>query len=426
VFALISEVIRQVLHRIRRSSEFSEGSDERELILEESRAYQALMEVYYLQGSPVRILLTSLRSLNLAESAGSSPELSRCYASFAAIMGLVPWHREAVAYFKRAAESASRVDSFESIEWSSLCEGTYRAGIGEWREATQHFDQMLATSRKLGDSRSNANALQGHAMVEYFRGEFARSLQFSISFHTSALQISEKRFEAEAIRWKTLNLLALGTLDEVPACLDRLELLRSNQKSTNILNYADVYSLRASLHLRLREYREAFTAAREAAGRIIRTPNTTHELIIERSLVAEVYLALWERINSVELTPWTGDGSLLRELRDGVARACDGLRRLSRTFPVGSPVASLRSGQQSYLRGMAQEGFASCLKSVDAAKRLGMVHVVACAEFEIGRHLPVGNSARKNYLDRACSVFRRIHATYDLAQAEAAAEISLS
>lgn len=426
VFALFGEIVRQVFHRIRRSGEFSQGSDERELILEESRAYQALMEVYYLQGSPLRILLTSLRSLNLAELAGSSPELSRCYASFAAIMGLVPWHREAQAYFKRAAESASRVDSFESIEWSSLCEGTYRAGIGEWQEATQHFDQMLAASKKLGDSRSNANALQGHAMVEYFRGEFMRSLQFSISFHASALQISEKRFEAEAIRWKTLNLLALGTLDEVPACLDRLALLRSNEKSTNILNYADVYSLRASLHLRLQEYKDAFIAAREAAGRLIRTPNTIHELIIERSLVAEVYLALWERIKSGELTPWTDDGSLLRELREGVARACGGLRKVSRSFAVGSPVASLRSGQYSYLRGRAQEGFAACLKSVDAAKRLGMVHVEASAEFEIGRHLPVGDSARKNHLDRACSGFRRIHATYDLDHAEAAARNSLS
>ncbi len=426
VFALIWEIVRQVFHRIRRSGGFNQGSDERELILEESRAYQALMEVYYLQGSPLRILLTSLRSLNLAELAGSSPELSRCYASFAAIMGLVPWHREAGAYFKRAAESASRVDSFESIEWSSLCEGTYRAGIGEWQEAIHHFDQMLATSRKLGDNRSNANALQGHAMVEYFRGEFTRSLQFSISFHASALQISEKRFEAEAIRWKTLNLLALGTVDEVPACLDRLELLRSNEKSTNILNYADVYSLRASLHLRLREYKDAFIAARKAAGRLISTPNTTHELIIERSLVAEVYLALWERIKSGELKAWTGDGSLLCELREGVTRACGGLRKVSRTFPVGSPVTLLRSGQQSYLRGRAKEGFAACLKSVDAAKRLGMVHVEASAEFEIGRHLPVGDSARKHHLDRACSAFRRIHATYDLAHAEAAARNSLS
>jgi hypothetical protein len=77
---------------------------------------------------------------------------------------------------------------------------TYRARSGEWQGATQHFDQMLATSRMLGDRRSNANALQGHAMVEYFRGAFTRSLQLSISFHSSALLISEKRFDAEAIR----------------------------------------------------------------------------------------------------------------------------------------------------------------------------------------------------------------------------------
>jgi hypothetical protein len=217
-----------------------------------------------------------------------------------------------------------------------------------------------------------------------------------------------------------------GSLDEVRACLDRLELLRSNEKSTNILNYADFYSLRASHYLRLREYKEAFIAAREAAGRLIKTPNTTHEVIIERSLVAEVYLALWERIKSGELTPWNGDGDLLRELREGASCACDGLRKVSRTFPIGSPVTSLRSGQESYLRGRAQAGYAACLQSVGAAKRLGMVYVEASSEFEIGRHVPLGDSARKNHLDRACSAFRRIHATYDLAHAEAAAEDSVS
>ena len=147
------------------------------MLLEAARAYQGLMEIYYVENAPVPTLVASMKSLNLAESAGPSPELARGYASLGAILGFIPWHSAASAYCQRALETAEAVNDLSAVSWVLLCKGIYESGLGKWDEAASDFQRMARISTQLGDARSLSDANQCQIMLHYFRGNFAAAVQ---------------------------------------------------------------------------------------------------------------------------------------------------------------------------------------------------------------------------------------------------------
>ncbi len=295
---LLGETLRQFVYRLWPSRFLGKNAGERKMLLEAARAYQGLMEIYYVENAPVPTLVASMKSLNLAESAGPSPELARGYASLGAILGFIPWHSAAAAYCQRALETAEAVNDLSAVSWVLLCKGIYESGLGKWDEAASDFQRMAQISTQLGDARSLSDANQCQIMLHYFRGNFAAAVQEAEELYAFMLKRNDPRLQAEALRWKAYSLLALGKTDALPTCLAELAKLRSAEKSGGLLNLGDVFALRASLHLRVREYPQALESIEEAAARLAKISNTSHELILERATVAGVYVSLWERIQN--------------------------------------------------------------------------------------------------------------------------------
>ena len=219
------------------------------------------------------------------------------------------------------------------------------------------------------------------------------------------------------MRWKAYSLLALGKTDTLPTCLAELAKLRSNEKSGGLLNLGDVFALRASLHLRVREYPQALESIEEAAARLAKISNTSHELILERGTVAGVYLSLWARIQSKE---WISPGpKALAQCRAGAKKACSALGSFTRVFPIGQPMTWLRLGQYRDLAGDAAKAQAAWARGVTAARELKMPYPEGLIEFEIGCNAS-GNGSRRGHLQRAYDIFRDLGTAYDLGLAETA------
>ena len=413
---LLAETIRQVVHRFRAKRYVGESSHDPKMLLEAARAYQGLMEIYYVENAPLPTLVASMKSLNLAESAGPSPELARGYASLGAILGFIPWHSAAAGYCRRALATAEVANDLSAVTWVLMCKGVYESGIGKWDEAAGAFERMAQISIQLGDTRSLSDAIQCRAMLHYFRRDFAASVREAEELYASVLKRDDRRLQAEALRWKAYGLLALGKTETLPNCLAELDRLRSNEKNGGILNLADVHALRASLHLRLRENSQALELIGQAATRLVKISNTTHELILERAAVAGVYLSLWERIEANE---WNSpDEKALSKCHAGAKKACSALRSFTRVFPIGQPMTWLRLGQYRYLSGDAGKAKDAWAHGLASAREIKMPYPEGLIEFEIGRSLKLGDAGRREHLQRACDLFRAVGAAYDVALAD--------
>jgi len=241
-------------------------------------------------------------------------------------------------------------------------------------------------------------------------------VQEAEELYASVLKRDDRRLQAEALRWKAYGLLALGKTETLPTCLAELDRLRSSEKNGGILNLADVHALRASLHLRLRENSQALELIGQAATRLVKISNTTHELILERAAVAGVYLSLWERIEANE---WNSpDEKALSKCHAGAKKACRALRSFTRVFPIGQPMTWLRLGQYRYLSGDAGKAKDAWAHGLASAREIKMPYPEGLIEFEIGRSLRLGDAGRREHLQRACDLFRAVGAAYDVALAE--------
>ena len=135
---------KQALHRTWPRHYTGRRSARREEFLEFARAYEALTEIYYLVDKPAHCLYAVFRSLNLAEEAGLSPELARCYSSTGALLGFLSLHKSAQAYCRRATEVAEQVDDAAAHAWVGIAKGLYWAGVGEWQKAEKALAKNIS------------------------------------------------------------------------------------------------------------------------------------------------------------------------------------------------------------------------------------------------------------------------------------------
>src|SRR5207244_2532836 len=94
-----------------------------------------------------------LRTLNLAERAGSAPELARAYANVSLAAGLVPIHALAQSYSQLALAAAEQSGQLPVKNWVGLLAGVYQAGIGQWASARARIQNVIEGSFRLGDWR---------------------------------------------------------------------------------------------------------------------------------------------------------------------------------------------------------------------------------------------------------------------------------
>ena len=257
--ALLKEVAVQVAHRLIPSRiRPSSAVARRERLLEFSRTFEALTEIYFVQDEPLRCLHAVFRALNLAEAAGPSPELAWGYSSVASLLGFMTMHRVAEFYFDLSARVSQNIADPASNAWVALGRAVYLTGLGQWDVAATLLEQSIAVSDSIGNRRRGDDARIIQTLVQLYQAKFSESLRSAELLYKSAKDRLDIRIQAEALYGKAWSLLSLGRAQELPACIQELDLLRSAQmKIGGWHRKQDVYSLYALLEASNGEFARA-------------------------------------------------------------------------------------------------------------------------------------------------------------------------
>jgi tetratricopeptide (TPR) repeat protein len=393
---LLGQAGQQVLHRLLPKRFIGRAAaEQRAALLEAARTYERLLEVYFFSNETLPALYAAIRSLNLAEAAGPSPELARAYATMGTIMGFIPLHGLAHAYCGRGLEMVRPLNNLAARAWVSLTAGFYYAGLGRWDLAGDLFEKVIALSQRLGDSRRSDDAVENLVLVHYFEGKFAQAEALTEDLYASASRRGDADNQAWGLAEKGYCALALGKLEVAEACVEGLRgLFGVDSKIVDDMLKVDVYGLFALARLRLGQTALARKTADEAAQLIARSSLTGYPALLGYASVAEVYLELWaEEMKSQSSTAKP-------QLQTAAQRALKALHKFAGVFPIGQAFASLWQGRYEWQAGRPGPAQQAWRKAIEQAEKLMMPYPAALAHEALGSHA-ASEAERASHRERA-------------------------
>jgi len=403
VLKLVCQISKQILFRMFPARYLGRQSDQSATLLPGARSYGKLAEVYYYANQVTLSLYAALRSLNLAESAGLSPELARGYAAVGALTGLIPLRKVAESYCRRALDVAHMVNDLSAHTFVSMAVGYYYIGVGNWAKARKLFEQIVEISERLGDERRWEDGIDNLMDVCCFRGDFVSGAELADKLYTSASHRNDVHYQSRSLHGKAFCLLYLGKFDEATICAKELQtLLTEESEIRNEALRLGMHGLLAIIHLRRSEYQQAVEQADQVENLPAESFLNDYVPFCGYAGVAEVYLTLWG-----SQYPKPGIDKLAR-------KACKKLHRYARVSPIVKPRAWLCQGTYYWLSNKPSRAHKAWAKSLATAEQLEMAYEQACTHYEIGRHLPDSAPNRQEHLNSAVTIFTQLGAVYDL------------
>jgi tetratricopeptide (TPR) repeat protein len=380
----------------------------REAVREAVRAYEQLAHISYFAQEKFTGINAVLCGLKLAEALEASPEVARYYANLSVAAGVVPLHKLAQRYCRRAREVARQLDRPDVLAWVLFITSTYEIGLGRWPEAQQALTESIHIFGDLKDQRNLAESLNLMAMAANFQGDFQSSARLYAEIYETARQRGDPQAQAWGLVGQATNLWRLGQQTEVVSLLrEALTLLPPG------IDQADetrAYGLLSLAHLRQQKPLLARQTAQVALEKIEISSPTAIRAFEGYASLAELYLKLWE--NSVGEKPDESDA-----LAKLAGTTCKALLKFGRVFPIGQPRAHLCQGIYEWLLGKPHQAHKSWQKSLGYAQQLEMPYETGLTHYEIGRHLPANDPNRQQHLSQAAGIFARLDA-YDLVRVQ--------
>jgi tetratricopeptide (TPR) repeat protein len=419
--ASLGQLLSQMLHRALPGLFVGRGAARRDVLLEAARSYEALTRIHYLNNAKLPCLHGALRSLNLAELAGPSPELARCYANASVVFGLMGRHGSAEAHARRAEETANQVNQLACSAYVLEVTGMYWCAAGRWDQARQALSRGAELAERIGDVRRWDEVLVPLAMLPYYHGDFRSSAAIPVQLLASARRRGILQVQCWALSWRLVSLLPQGLKDadigaqaaEAIAALESL--LTRNPDSADKLVRADQvlgYGVLAHARWRRGEVNLALQAAEKGAAVSANCEPISHYVLQGYVGLLEVYTGLWEA--------GRGRPNTVREMSGRAWTLSRTLRDFAGMHPIGSPQAWLWYGRCAWLSGKEGRAWRAWRKALAGAERLGMPYDQALAHYEMGCRAAAGNPARQDHLVRAREIFARLGAAHDLARTDEA------
>jgi class 3 adenylate cyclase/tetratricopeptide (TPR) repeat protein len=383
--------------------------EQAETAIEAARAYERLVEIYYLSSEKPRLLHAILATLNLTETAGPSPELAKAYATNSFAAGLLGLHRLARSYRGQALETIGIVRDPVATAWVWGAIGISHIGMGETGDARKSLQQAVAIHRELGDWQHWGESMAMLAQANYCAGDFRRGLQLWTEVYATARSRGDRLQQAWGLNGQAEGILRTGGTEQAEEAVSLVRTaLGLFAENTDKISRLGSCGLLATAYLRCREMQSARQAADDGQRLIeeLSSP-TAYYMLGGYAGVASTYLALWEV------------GCLERHeaVAAAACEACRALHRYARTFPVGAPIADLCCGRALWIKGKhraAMKAWSHCLR---VAAQLNMPYEQGLAHLEIGQRLPAGHPERREHLARACELFVATDTSFDLGRA---------
>lgn len=403
--ALLKEVGRQLLHRLRpgRNNRFHEEASE--CLQELARSYARLGSYYFVSGRRLRFVYALLAALNAAELAEVSPELAMAYADAGTAAGVVAFHPAARVYTRLAFESAAVVDQLATSARVISRTSIYRFAIGDW-SCESDLERSIEMSDRLGDPYQWEESCFLLAQVKLFTGRFEDSEELGRGVRERARRSGTLVHELWGLGVQSDCNLLLGRLDEaVDQCEETLELIGESAiyPDVNIRTWGTL----ALARLRRNEFDLALEAAAAAGRAIAQAPRASYIAFQGYNAPAEIFLTLAERRAGT-----SGHGAeLLGELLPQARETCQRLSRYTKTYRLAEPREAIWSGRLAALEGRRAKAIAAVRRGLERAEQLALPLDIGLACFHLAR---LGAEDAKGFLRRALEVYSRYTLPWEL------------
>jgi tetratricopeptide (TPR) repeat protein len=408
---MLGQVLRQILHRLRPRGP---SQAPRPRYLEAAGAYISLAELAVFTNETVPAINAVLRSLNLAESGGSSPELATAYAGAAYTAALATVHGIADNYTRRARDTARKLAHPPTMGYVLFVTGTYEQFLGRWDAGEKAMAEAIEIFDRVGDQARWAAASVIQAHRHYFQGRFAASAAIWDQVYESAIRRNHLQHICWALSWKAALQIRMHPADQLAEAIGFTEqatalLSQTIARSDEIVNNG----VQCVTHLHRGEAQSAYDVARQASSLISESPPSAPANFLGYAGAAEVYLTQWESNREAS-------GPENPAMIDAARQAVKDLNSYARVFHLGKPRAYIWQGLFQWLSGSERKASTSWSRAVTAARSMQMPYDEALARYMIGRHSeePVADKQ----LARAIEMLDQMEVSYDLGLAQAALE----
>ena len=179
--AIVAEIFnqlgRQIWHR-RVGISVGVGSgpnnpDERRRLVLASNIAEDLFLIYFFANDVLRILVSTLWAINLAEKSGElSQGMIRGYLSLAIALEAAPMRKLADAYIARALQVLEQQDNRSMRAWANVAISVVAAGRADWATAEASSQTALTINKQLGDQRSWEEGAGNLQLIRTIYGRF--------------------------------------------------------------------------------------------------------------------------------------------------------------------------------------------------------------------------------------------------------------
>jgi class 3 adenylate cyclase/tetratricopeptide (TPR) repeat protein len=414
LMSLLGHIGRQCVHRLwpgRRAVAPAWASEHQ---LEAARAYALLGEILYFTADTLLGVTCVISSLNLAETAGPSPELARAYANTCIAASVIPLHRLARLYSRFAQHTASQSGQVAAQVHVGNYTAVYAVGVGHWAEAEALLTAAGTAAAHIGDQRQWITSQAILAVLRHYQGEFTQAVELNRTVYDAAVRSDNLVQQGWGLYSQAENDVCLGRYAEALALLEKARtVVAGDTKHTAQLR---IYGGCAIAYWRHGEPLLARQMADHATALIAQSVPNVYSGLEAYAGIAEVYLGLWEQAMasraSVPQEPYPDS------MREQASRACQVLRRYARLFPIGRPRARLWQGLWYWLAGRPDTAHRWWRQSLTAARQFHMPYEQGLAYYEIGRHLPPSHPQQQECLQQALALFAHVGAISALARTQ--------
>jgi len=364
VAQVMGQMLTQLSHRLSapQPAPAAQGLD----LIDAARAYDHLLQIHYYEAAGLPLVHATLRTLNLAERAGPSPELASAYANTFAGLALSPaLRRYAPDYLRRAEETLSKAPDPAVESYLLLLKGLDLANQGLWREGEPVIRDAAAIAERLGYQRRWEEAVSILAYNHGMRGLTSAALAEAESVYRSSLR-GDPQTRCWSLIERARSKLALARVDEACRDLDAAAALAEGLGRDERWWIAGVQTL---AELESGDVERATLLAD-------RTLQAIGRRIPLESAAGAGYAALAETcLRLAELAA----PNARAERRATAAAACRALRRFATTFPLMGAHAELAEGELARLLGKAARARAAFTRAIESAERADLAPLAARA-----------------------------------------------
>ena len=403
IFSTLSEAVLRALQRM---LHVRSANPQRALRVadEAGRVQMHLTEVFFYSLRTLPIVWSALRVVNQCEPAGPSPPLAQGYVILAILAGLARMRRLGDPWARRAVEVAAATGVDHTVAWVQLRAAVYGLPDCRWDEIDAALSEAIRIADRVGDVRLWAETWSVSANADLYRGNYERGLAGSRHLEGLSRRSGNRQGECWALLTEAGLLIRLGRSEAAQRVADASMVLADRDTMKSEVLCAQAAS--AMARLLNGNCAGAFEAGARAVELTRQTKPVAYWLQNALAVIAQALLSLQE-------AGWASDAASVPRVRQLADEAVDALSRFARQIPLARPHAHLWRGLSAWLAGRTSRAMREWHAAASLGGRLGLRYEVGRAHFEIGRHLPDGDS-RTSYLRQAQEEFERLGCAVEL------------